>query len=151
MLNNMLDNKLMVFEDDILVMVNHINYGNHLGYDSVLSIIQEVRMRFLKNLNLSEVSIENDIGYIITEANIEYKSEAFHGDELHAKMYIQSINTRSMEIYCILENAKNSKKVALCTTKHLFFNYKTRKVSNISEHTINSLTLGKNSSRCCAT
>jgi len=138
-----MDDKLMVFEDTVLVMVNHINYGNHLGYDSVLSIIQEIRMRFLKKLNLSELSIENDVGYIITQAQVEYKSEAFHGDELHAKMYIKTINTRTMEIYCILENCRNFRKVALCTTKHVFFNYRLRKVSNISEHTVNILKQNK--------
>lgn len=126
----------LIFQSNITVLVNHLNYGNHLGYDSVLSIVQEVRMRYLKKLQLSEISIEGDIGYLVTKANVEYKQETFHGDELIVKLFINDLSSLSMELSSTIENRKTKKIVAICTTKHLFYNYKTKKISKISSKTI---------------
>lgn len=134
-INNISQGEL-IFMSNITVLVNHLNYGNHLGYDSVLSIVQEVRMRYLRTLQLSEVSIEGDIGYLVTKVNVEYKQEAFHGDELIVKLFINNISPLSMELASIIENSKTKKIVAICITKHLFYNYKLKKISKISNKTI---------------
>ena len=37
----------LVFSTEIPVRITDINYGGHLGNDSILSIVQEARVRFL--------------------------------------------------------------------------------------------------------
>ena len=39
--------KRELYTTTIPVMVNHLNYANHVGYDSVLTILQEARMRMV--------------------------------------------------------------------------------------------------------
>jgi acyl-CoA thioesterase FadM len=38
------------FSTDIEVHIGYINYGNYLGNNSMLTLIQEARMRFLKSM-----------------------------------------------------------------------------------------------------
>ncbi len=44
-----------IYKTEIPVRITDINYGGHLGNDSLLSIIHEARVRFLKHLEYSEV------------------------------------------------------------------------------------------------
>jgi len=46
--------EIMVFSTEIPVRITDINYGGHLGNDSILSIVQEARVRFLNKYNYSE-------------------------------------------------------------------------------------------------
>ena len=38
-----------IFKTEIPVRISDINYGGHLGNDSLLSIVQESRVKFLNN------------------------------------------------------------------------------------------------------
>ncbi|NNG26771.1 MAG: thioesterase, partial [Ignavibacteriaceae bacterium] len=46
-----------MFNTEITIRVTDLNYGAHLGNDSVLSICHEARMRFLKHFGYSELDI----------------------------------------------------------------------------------------------
>ena len=98
------DNSRATFSTSIPVLVNHLNYGNHLGYDSVLAIIQEARIRWLKKYNLGEKKLSNDTGYLIGDVILNYKSEAFHGDILAVSLYIENIKNKSFEIIYDIRN-----------------------------------------------
>ncbi|MCW8811925.1 MAG: acyl-CoA thioesterase, partial [Chlorobium sp.] len=65
------------FRTEIQIRITDINYGGHLGNDSLLSIIHEARLRFLNHLGYSESNVEG-IGIIMVDAGIQYKSEAFY-------------------------------------------------------------------------
>ena len=79
-----------LFSTKISVQVNHLNYGNHLGYDAVLSILQEARLRWLKTLDqtCSEINIQNNIGWVVKQVNINYNSDAKYADDLLVRLYI---------------------------------------------------------------
>ena len=87
-----MEKKPIVFETEISVQVNHLNYGNHLGYDSLLGILHEARLRWLKTLSpsASEINIENNIGWVVKELHLYYQSEAKHGDELKINLSISN-------------------------------------------------------------
>ena len=38
------------FSTELEVQVGHINYGGHLGNDSMLSLVHEARVRYLRHL-----------------------------------------------------------------------------------------------------
>jgi len=122
------DEAKIIFKTTIPVLVNHLNYGNHLGYDSVLSIIQEARMRWLKQYGLGEKTLQGDIGYLIGDVILNYKSEAFHGDILSVGMYIDNIKSKSFDIKYIVKNEATDKLVAVSLTSHVCFNFQSKKV-----------------------
>ncbi len=45
------------FTTEIQVRIGDINYGGHLGNDTVLSLIHEARVRFLQKYNFREANI----------------------------------------------------------------------------------------------
>ena len=45
------------FETDIKVRISDINYGGHLGNDSVMSLIHEARLRFLEKYGYTELNV----------------------------------------------------------------------------------------------
>ena len=65
-----------IYKTEIPIRITDINYGGHLGNDSLLSIIHEARVRFLKNLGYSEANVEGS-GIIMIDSAIQYKSEGF--------------------------------------------------------------------------
>ncbi|MGH7791582.1 MAG: acyl-CoA thioesterase, partial [Thermodesulfobacteriota bacterium] len=67
-----------VFSTEIPLRVNDINYGGHLGHDSILTLTHEARVRLLRKYGLTEINIYGP-GLIISDAVIVYKSEAFYG------------------------------------------------------------------------
>ena len=52
--------EIFIFKTEISIRITDINYGGHLGNDSLLSIIHEARVRFLKHLDYSESDVEGN-------------------------------------------------------------------------------------------
>ena len=44
------------FSTDIMVRITDINYGGHVGNDTILSLIHEARMQFLNSLSYTEMN-----------------------------------------------------------------------------------------------
>jgi acyl-CoA thioesterase FadM len=70
-----------IFITEIPVRITDINYGGHLGNDSVLSIVHEARLQFLSNMSFSEKDVDGK-GIIMVDAAVQYISEGFYGDIL---------------------------------------------------------------------
>lgn len=121
--------KRELFATTIPVMVNHLNYGNHLGYDSVLSICQEARMRWLKGHGMTEISLEDSIGYMITDVAMNYRGEGFFGDQLSVKLYADSHSRRGFTLRYEIVNQSTDKVIALGETRHVFFDFQSRRVA----------------------
>ena len=73
------------FKTEIDIRISDINYGNHMGNDSLLSIMHEARIRFFKNYNANELDVFG-VSMIMSDAASQYKSEAFHEDVLQIEM-----------------------------------------------------------------
>jgi acyl-CoA thioesterase FadM len=121
-----------IFKTEIAVRITDINYGGHLGNDSLLSIIHEARVRFLKHLNYSEADIEGS-GIIMTDAAIQYKSESFYGDELMIKVGVMDFSKIGCDIVYRITNASTNKEIALAKTGIVFYDYQNKKVVSVPE------------------
>jgi acyl-CoA thioester hydrolase len=111
------------------VRISDINYGNHLGNDSLVSILHDARVQWLKRNNYSELDIEG-AGLIMSELTVEYKSESFHGDILDIAMFIGEQTAVSFEIYYEVMN-QEKKLVSNARTTMVCFNYQLKKVTAI--------------------
>lgn len=122
-----------IFSTTINILVNHLNYGNHLGYDSVLSILQEARMRWLKTINpaLSEINIQDGVGWMVREAHLIYDSEAHHGDELKIDLFVCNATKTSFTLEYKVENETTEKKLCSATMSFICFNFANSKIARI--------------------
>jgi len=115
------------FATDIQVCISSINYGGHLGNDSLLSLIHEARIRFLKNHGFTESNI-GGVGIIMVDTVILYMSESFHGDILTFQVAVGAVSKMGCDFYFLVINKDTGKEVAHAKTGVVFFDYDARKV-----------------------
>lgn len=129
-----------IFKTTIPVLVNHLNYGNHLGYDSILSILQEARIRWLKSIdkNASEINIQNNIGWLVKKVELDILSEAFHGDLLRVSLFVDEYQKSHFTMRYDVENTTRKNKLCESKTQQVCYNFTTGKVSRIPEILINT-------------
>ena len=121
-----------IFKTEILVRITDINYGGHLGNDSLLSIIHEARVRFLNRLGYSESNVEGS-GIIMIDAGVQYKSEGFYGDELLVEVAVNDFSGIGCDFIYRVTNKNTLKEIALAKTGIVFFNYEKRKTAPVPE------------------
>jgi YbgC/YbaW family acyl-CoA thioester hydrolase len=118
------------YKTEIRIRITDINYGGHLGNDSLLSIIHEARLRFLNHLGYSESNVEG-VGIIMIDAGIQYKSEAFYADELIIEVAVNDFSGIGCDFVYRLTNKDSKKEIAVAKTGIVFFNYEKRKTAPV--------------------
>jgi acyl-CoA thioesterase FadM len=114
-----------VFTAEIPVRVTDINYGGHLGNDSLLSILHEARVQFLKKFGFTESNI-GGVGIIMSDAVLVYKAEVFYGDLLTVEIGVDDLQAVGADItYRVLMHGKEA---ARAKTGIVFFDYANRKI-----------------------
>lgn len=121
-----------IFTTELTVRVSDLNYGGHVGNDTMLTLMQEARVQFYRELGFKdEISFEGKVGQIITDAAIQYKSEAFLGDVLLIRIAVAGYNKYGFDMYYIVENKLTEKKVAIGKTGIVCFDYEKRKIATV--------------------
>ena len=137
------ENKIAVIT--VPVRITDINYGNHLGNDSFVSIINEARVQWLHQYGYTELNIEGT-GLILADLMMEFKNESFYGDTIEVIIYVAEISKVSFELYYQL-SAKRSDKIillALAKTGMVCFDYGAKKVVAMPEELKGILLKNKN-------
>ncbi|ANH82148.1 thioesterase [Niabella ginsenosidivorans] len=132
--------KTFRFTCTIPVRVTDINYGGHAGNDSLLGMIQEARVQFLKQFNYTELSFEG-IGLIMADVAMEFKNEAFMGDLLLASVAAGDFQRVGFDLYYRLEKEVEGKKipVVFAKTGMICFDYTLRKSVALPEAALQKL------------
>ena len=120
------------FSTEIAVRVNDINYGGHLGNDSVLSMVHEARLRFLNSRGFSEKNA-GGAGMIQTDAVIVFKSEAFHGEIMNIEVTIGEFSSIGCDFFFRITDTATGREVARAKTGAAFFDYDKRKVVKMTD------------------
>lgn len=115
-----------VYKTKIPVRVSDLNYGAHLGNDSVLRFIHEARVRFLHSEGLSEFDTYG-AGLIQSDAVLLYKSEAFYGDLIEVALGFGEFTHISCDFVYQLYLVKSGKEVARAKTRIVFYDYNQKK------------------------
>ena len=116
-----------IFSTSIPVRITDINYGGHVGNDSVLSLLHEARMQFLKYHGYTELSFAG-VGLIMADATIEFKGEAFYGDVLKAYVAAGEFSRIGFDLYYKLVKGEKETVVVSAKTGMVCFDYEKRKV-----------------------
>ncbi len=111
-----------------------MNYGNHIGNDSFVSIIHEARVQWLRQHHFSELNIEGT-SLILADLVVEFKSEGFYGDLVEVKISAGEISKVSFELFYTLCTKRNDVTVTLAIAKTgmVCYNYSAKKVVAVPE------------------
>ncbi len=115
-----------LYSTTLPVRIGDINYGGHLGNDSVLSLVHEARLRFLNHYHYSEQDVEG-LGIIMTDSAVVYKAEAFYGDLVQIEVMVGDYNKYGCDFYYLLSNKETAVEIAHVKTGIVFFDYEKRK------------------------
>jgi len=128
------------FSTTIPVRITDVNYGGHVGNDTVLSIIHEARMQFLKSYGYEELKMEG-VGMIMSDVGIEFKNELFYGDLVIASVAIKEFSKISFDIYYKLEKEELGKKVlvAMAKTGMVCYDYGKKKIVAVPANALQRL------------
>lgn len=123
-----------LFTTDLIVRASDLNYGNHVGHDRLLTLMQDARVQFYRSLGFkNELNFDGDIGQVIADVAVQYKSESFLGDELTIKIGVSDFNKYGFDMLYLIENKITGKEVALCKIGIVCFDYRARKIAVIPD------------------
>jgi acyl-CoA thioester hydrolase len=122
------------------VRITDLNYGSHVGNDTVLSYLQEARAGFLNSLGYSELSLEGT-GLIMADAALIFKTEIFYGDELLISVQPSDCSRVGFDLIYKIEKKTDGLPVTapLAKTAMVCYDYGARKISGLPEAAKNKL------------
>ena len=126
---------------DIAVRISDINYGNHLGNDSLVSIIHEARVLWLKKYHYTELNAAG-AGLIMGDLAVEYLNESFYGDMLSISIAAGEISKVSFELFYAIQTNREGKTIFIAKAKTgmICYDYTNRKIMSIPDELKTKLT-----------
>ena len=120
------------FSTVIPVRITDLNYGGHVGNDTVLSIIHEARVQFLESRGYKELNVEG-VGLIMSDVAIEFRAELFYGDVVTAHVSTGDFTGAAFDMYYRLEKgtANETTVVAIAKTGMVCYDYSKKKIAGI--------------------
>lgn len=123
-----------IAEISIPVRITDINYGNHLGNDSLVSLIHEARVAWLRTHGYTELDLAG-ASLIQGDLAVEYVNEGFYGDVLTIRLSAADISRVSFDLYYDISANRNGQTITIARAKTglLCFDYSARKVMPVPE------------------
>ncbi|MNF39067.1 hypothetical protein D3C76_254130 [compost metagenome] len=111
------------YSTTLTVRVTDINAANHLGNDSMISMISEARACFLFDFGLQA----NDI--IVTDLATTYRAEAHARDQLLFEVGVMDFNKYGGDIMFRITRPADGTLIAMAKSGFVFFDYTASKVT----------------------
>jgi acyl-CoA thioester hydrolase len=128
------------FRFSLQVRPQDVNYGGHLGNDSLISLIGTARAYLFRDLGFSELDLgDGHTGIIIADLTVNYRSEAFLFDELVIETHVGEIELKRFRMFHRI--TKQSTLVALAEVGFGAYSYEQRKVVSIPDPFLNALAM----------
>lgn len=119
----------MSFNIDIPVRASDLNYGNHLGYDRLVAILHQARLKYLYYLGFNESNIDG-LTMIMKYLEVDYQGEAFFDDNLHVEVKFIS-EVAAVKVHYTLTKNFPVEPVASAQETILLMNYETKKIKRV--------------------
>jgi acyl-CoA thioester hydrolase len=126
------------FSTVIPIRITDLNYGGHVGNDSILSLIHESRVQYLKHFEFTELDFAGT-SLIMSDVAIEFRSEVFYGNSLKVMVTAGEFSRAGFDIFYQMMNSENNKLIAVAKTGMVCFDYSGRKVTAVPELAISKL------------
>ena len=121
-----------IFETQIPLRIQDINYGGHVGNDAFLRLAHEARLLFLQSLGFTELNIEGH-SLIMSDAAIVFQHEGKYPDTLKIELAADEISKTGFDLYYRLSSETNNKVIAIVKTRMVFYNYQKPKVNQVPD------------------
>jgi len=120
------------FTTDITIRITDLNYGGHLGNDTLLSLIHEARVEFLASYDYSELDC-GGVSLIMGDTVIVYKAEAFAGEVLRFEVTAGEVTQCGFRIFYRVTRLKDRKEIALVENGMVCYDYQSKEVRPLPE------------------
>ncbi|RJF95321.1 thioesterase family protein [Noviherbaspirillum saxi] len=120
------------YSTHLTVRVTDINGANHLGNDSMISMISEARARFLYDFGIEETQ-EDRVGIIVTDLATTYRTEAHARDQLLFEVGVMDFNKYGGDIIFRITRPRDNALIAMAKSGFVFFNYQDTRVVAMPE------------------
>ena len=115
------------YSTPMTVRTTDINAGNHLGNDSMISMISEARACFLYEYGVAETE-RDGTGIIFTDLATTYRAEAHARDQLLFEVGVMDFNKYGGDIIFRITRPADGSLVAMAKYGFVFFNYRLKEV-----------------------
>ena len=115
------------FSTQLTVRVTDINGANHLGNDSMISMISEARARFLYEFGVRETEGDGT-GIIVTDLATTYRAEAHARDQLLFEVGVMDFNKYGGDVIFRITRPHDGTLIAMAKSGFVFFNYRHKEV-----------------------
>ena len=133
-----------IFSNKLDVRIDDINYGNHLDFSRLVSMLSNTRALFFKEKNYPELS-KNNIGIITKNVSVSFINQAFFGDDLIFLMGVTRIKGASVVLSYLVQTDDNSPKdVAHGEITLVFIDYTSQRPRPVPEDFITMVNNCKN-------
>ena len=128
------------FTATIPIRITDLNYGGHVGNDTILSLMHEARVQFLASLGYSELNMAG-VGLIMSDVAIEFKKELFYGTFLKAHVAAGEFSRIGFELYYKLTIEDNGAETvaAVAKTGMVCYDYTAKKVVTVPHEVLKKL------------
>ena len=123
------------------VRITDVNFGGHVGNDTILSIVHEARAQFFTHCGYTELDFAG-AGTIMSDVAIEYKNQTYYGDTILASVAVGEITKVAFDLFYKLEKRSAEGRlvpVAFAKTWMVCYNYDQKKVIPIPEEAIKKI------------
>jgi acyl-CoA thioester hydrolase len=122
------------FTTSFAVRITDLNYGAHVGNDTVLSFIHEARVRYLQSLDYSELNLEG-VSMIMADAALIFKNEMYYRDELEISIQAVEFSRVGFDLIYKIEKKTVEQPIVLAVVKTAMvcFDYGLKKVVPLPE------------------
>ncbi|MBR7778712.1 thioesterase family protein [Undibacterium rugosum] len=123
------------YSTQLNVRVTEINAANHVGNDSMVSMISEARARFMFEFGIRETA-NNGLGIIVTDLATTYKAEAHARDQLLFEVGVMDFNKYGGDIIFRVTRPADNTLIAMAKSGFVFFDYQISKVVTMPQEFI---------------
>jgi acyl-CoA thioester hydrolase len=125
------------FQTTIPIRITDVNYGGHVGNDTVLTLLHEARMQFLKHHGFSEMDF-GGVGLIMSDVIIEFKKEIFYGEEITIFVNVSNFTRIGFDVFYMVVKSQQELVVAKAKTGMVCYDYKLKKIVSVPETALQS-------------
>lgn len=111
------------FSTEMTARITDMNYGGHMGYDALVGILHEARIRFLREIGCTETDVFGP-GLLMVDAVVICTQEIFAGDRMTLEVAAGHLSRTGFD--CFYRVLRKGQEAARAKTGMVFFDYETR-------------------------
>jgi len=122
--------KIYEFRTSLVVQPRDVNYGGHLGYDALITLIGTARAQVFRSMDLSELDLgDGRSGILMTDLVGNYRAQAFMFDELLVETHVGDFTRSSFRTFHRV--TKDKALVALVEAGFASFDYALNRIAPV--------------------